>query len=68
MFTLLLALNHHMAIHKIMRASDWSFKFNAKFSISIKYLTYLVLNKRKLDNKQAHVDPVIGGPTFPSYY
>ena len=24
---------------------------------AIKYLTYLILNKRKLDNKQAHVPP-----------
>ena len=28
---------------------------------AIKYLTYLVLNKRKLDNKQTHVSP----PTYP---
>ena len=26
---------------------------------AIKYLTYLILNKRKLDNKQAHVPPTL---------
>ena len=28
-----------------------------KHHISIKYITYLVLNKYKLDNKQSLVDP-----------
>ena len=36
---------------------------------AIKYLTYLVLNKRKLDNKQTHVPPRIASaslePTSP---
>ena len=47
-------------IRTLQNTYDWGKKLmKHTHQITIKYLTYLTLNKRKLDNKKAHVDPTL---------